>query len=218
MPFLFILLLLFFSCGAQSEVSIHGDRGTLFFVEKPDETIGDNVIAVFFDDKNGGRYFVDYLPYLSSKGIVKESFYLNTDTLKERYIVIHQSQIDSDTGMNWSSYFNVIVFSYSNGRLTRDDKLTSYFGSGGDIANPNGVGSISYSFPYKKKEKIIQATGKNEFKKWMIGEDAKLKIKAKSYFFPEPIPINRSKSYLIKGDDVLRKKHESGWDYIMYKS
>ncbi|WP_339015054.1 hypothetical protein [Aeromonas popoffii] len=218
MPALFFLFLLSFTCAAQSEISIQGNEGELFFVDRVDEAVGDNVIATFFDENNGEKYFVDDLPYLSSKGKVQDAFYLNTDKLKSRYFVIQQSQIDSDTGMNWSNYFNVIVFSYVNGRLTKDDKLTSYFGSGGDILNPNGANSIDYSFPYNKKEKIIQTASKPEFYAWMKGQDVKLKIKGKSYFFPEPLPINRAKSYLIEGDVVLRTKHESGWDYVVYKS
>jgi len=219
MPMLFIVfLLLSFSCNVKSYEYIQGDEGTLSFVDKVDETIGDDVIAIFFDDIHGRKYFVDDLPYLSSKGKIHDGFYLNNGELKSRYFVIQQSQIDSDTGMNWFNYFNVIVFYYVNGRLTRDDNLTSYFGSGGDILTPNGVNSIPYYFPYSEKEGIIKSLSKPEFSAWMKGRDVKLKIKSKSHFFPEPLPINRAKSYLVEGDVVLRKKHESGWDYIIYKS
>lgn len=218
MPALLFLFLLSFSCAAQSETSIQGNEGKLFFVDKVDDTIGDDVIAAFFDDNKGEKYFVDYLPYLSSKGKIQDSFYLNTDKLTSKYFVVQELQIDSDTGMNWSIFFNVIVFSYLNGKLTRDEKLTSYFGSGGDVINPNGADSVTYSFPYNKKEGILQTVSKPEFDAWMKGQDVKLKIKGKSYFFPEPLPINRAKSYLVEGDVVLRKKHESGWDYVVYKS
>lgn len=218
MPALFFLFLLSFSCAVQSKTFIHGNEGKLFFVDKVDDTIGDDVIAVFFDDNKGLKYFVNYLPYLSSKGEIRDSFYLNTGNLTSKYFVVQESKIDSDTGMNWSNYFNVIVFSYLNGKLTKDKKLTSYFGSGGDIINPNGTNGITYYFPYNKKERILQTVSKPEFDAWMKGQDVKLKIKGKSYFFPEPLPINRAKSYLVEGDVVLRKKHESGWDYVVYKS
>lgn len=218
MSALFFLFLLSFSCAVQSETFIHGNEGKLFFVDKVDDTIGDDVIAVFFDDNKGLKYFVDYLPYLSSKGEIRDSFYLNTGNLTSKYFVVQESKIYSDTGMNWSNYFNVIVFSYLNGKLTKDRKLTSYFGSGGDIINPNGTNGITYYFPYNKKERILQTVSKPEFDAWMKGQDVKLKIKGKSYFFPEPLPINRAKSYLVEGDVVLRKKHESGWDYVVYKS
>ncbi|MBL0655916.1 hypothetical protein [Aeromonas caviae] len=218
MPVLFFLFLLSFSFCVQSETSIQGNEGKLLFVDKIDETIGDDVIAIFFDDKHGERYFVDYLPYLSSKGKIHDGFYLNTETLGARYFVIQQSQIDSDTGMNWFNYFNVVVFSYLNGKLMKDDKLTSYFGSGGDIINPNGANSIPYVFPYSEQENIIKAVSKPEFEAWMKGHNVRLTITGKSHFFPEPLPINRTKSYLVEGDIVLREKHESGWDYIIYKS
>ncbi|WP_440893213.1 hypothetical protein AAGU50_09230 [Aeromonas dhakensis] len=219
MPMLFfVFLLLSFSYNVSSYEYIEGDEGKLFFVDKVDESIGDDVIAIFFDDIHGGKYFVDSLPYLSSKGKIHDGFYLNSGELKSRYFVIQQSQIDSDTGMNWFNYFNVIVFYYHNGKLTKDEKLTSYFGSGGDIFNPNGVNSIPYSFPYRDKTNIVKSISKPEFSAWMKGLDVKLKIKGKSHFFPEPFPINKAKSYLVEGDSVLRKKHESGWDYIIYKS
>ncbi len=218
MPALFFLFLLSFSCAVQSKTFIHGNEGKLFFVDKVDDTIGVDVSAVFFDDNKGLKYFVDYLRYLSSKGEIRDSFYFNTGNLTSKYFVVQESKIDSDTGMNWSNYFNVIVFSYLNGKLTKDKKLTSYFGSGGDIINPNGTNGITYYFPYNKKERILQTVSKPEFDAWMKGQDVKLKIKGKSYFFPEPLPINRAKSYLVEGDVVLRKKHESGWDYVVYKS
>lgn len=218
MIILFFLFSLSFPCAAQSEFSIQGDEGKLFFVDQIDDTVGDNVIATFFEDNNGRTYFVDYLPYLSSKGKVQDVFYLNTGKLTSRYFVVQQSQIDSDTGMNWRNYFNVVVFYYVNGELSKDEKMTSYFGSGGDIVNPSGSNSIVYSFPYNEKKKIIQAVSKPAFDSWMKGESVKLKIKGKSYFFPEPMPINKTKSYLVEGDVVLRKKHESGWDYVVYKS
>lgn len=44
---LFFLFLLSFSCAAQSEASIQGNEGKLFFVDKVDDTIGDDVIAAF---------------------------------------------------------------------------------------------------------------------------------------------------------------------------
>ncbi|MCX0450279.1 hypothetical protein, partial [Aeromonas veronii] len=78
MSSLLFIFLLSFSCAAQSEASIQGHEGKLFFVDKVDDTIGDDVIAVFFDNNKSGRYFVDYLPYLSSKGEIQDSFYLNT--------------------------------------------------------------------------------------------------------------------------------------------
>ncbi|WP_324016526.1 hypothetical protein [Aeromonas hydrophila] len=219
MPMLLVVFLLFsFSFNVESDEYVQGDEGKLFFVDKVDETIGEDVIAIFFDDIHGGKYLVDNLPYLSSKGKIHDSFYLNDGELKSRYFVIQQSQIDSDTGMNWFNYFNVIVFHYVNGRLTKDDKLTSYFGSGGNILTPNGVDSIPYSFPYSDKEGIVKSLSKPEFSEWMKGHNVKLKIKSKSYFFPEPLPINKEKAYLVEGDAVLRKKHESGWDYIVYKS
>ncbi|MGL5044676.1 MAG: hypothetical protein ACRC55_07290, partial [Plesiomonas sp.] len=83
---------------------------------------------------------------------------------------------------------------------------------------PNKTNGMPYLFPYSEKEKIIQTVTKNEFRKWISGQDTKLKLKGKSYFFPEPLPINKSKSYLIKGDEALRGKHVSGWDYVIYKS
>ncbi len=53
MPALFFLFLLSFSCAAQSEVSIQGHEGKLFFVDRADDTIGDDVIAAFFDENKG---------------------------------------------------------------------------------------------------------------------------------------------------------------------
>ncbi|PJG59632.1 hypothetical protein [Aeromonas cavernicola] len=219
MPILLLLFISFISTAQEyADYSIQSENGKLFFVDKVDPDIGDKAIAVFFNDKIKGEYFVDFLPYLSSKGKIKNAFYVNTKNIKKRYIIIQESQIDSDTGMNWFNYFNVIVFSYADGRLSRDDKLTSYFGSGGDITNPNVLDAIPYHYPYSERDEIINVINKSEFNDWITGNPATLKIKRKSYFFSEPLPINKGKSYLIENDKVLRKAHESGWDYVIYKS
>lgn len=187
------------------------------FVSEFNPDVSDDAISVYIKDSRG-NYLADRLPYLSSKGRIKEAFYVNSKELEKTFFVIQESQVDSDTGMNWKNYFNVIVYSYSEGKIARNHKLTTYFGSGGDIINTSSASSIAFKYPYSTKQDILRTTNNPAFLDWMHDKDTRFRVKGKSYFFPEPMDINKSKVYVLEGDFVTRKKHDSGWDYVEYKT
>ncbi|MEZ0470344.1 FG-GAP repeat domain-containing protein [Luteimonas salinilitoris] len=181
-------------------------------------------VSIYIYNQNGEHENLDDLPYLAGTGKVRGSFFLdaNNDGNSDIF-VIHSIEIRSDTGENYvSDYYTVSVYTENGGKYERNEKISKWFGTGGDIAEPidqtNKDYNIIYEFPYKTKESIESSINSPIYQNWLSGRQLSGTIREKASLHSFPVVADKTRSYLIAEDRVIIKSETAGWCEIQYLS
>lgn len=125
-----------------------------------------------------------------------------------------------ETPRSWdtvSDIYDVSAFRLQDGGLARDQKLSRFFGMGGDFADSQGV--FTYKYPYKDKVSIDEAVRSPLFHAVYFSKAIDGVIKEKTFLYDgdsEPGLQNRKKMYLIKDDRVSVIDAMEGWCKVSY--
>lgn len=172
-----------------------------------------------FKCSDGTRKLVGQLPYLSSTGQVRDAFLYAPDGVDvKRLFVIHSVEIRSDTGVKYSGdYYSVNVYKVEGDSYVRDDRLSTYFGDGGDILAENYKGLL-YEFPYKNKSSVLEKLKSKLYRAWRAGTPVSLVINKKTPIYGSPVLADVTRMYLVEGDKVWQDAVEAGWLSIIYRT
>ncbi|GFM64254.1 hypothetical protein K5D56_23425 [Pseudomonas cichorii] len=173
----------------------------------------------FFNCNTGDRSLIGQLPFLADTGEVKAAFLANAEQGREKELfVIHGVEIRSDTGLKYSGeYYSVHAYKKSSNGYTKDDKLSKYFGEGGDIL-ADDYKEVAYLFPYKSKDAVTSRLQSEFYKKWSSGTPVTLVVNKKSSLYNSPVLADMSRKYLVAGDKVTQEAVEAGWISVVYKT
>lgn len=145
-----------------------------------------------------------------------------------KLFIIHYHSPPSGFGYMYANYriYEVLAYSISKNTWVLDNKLTEYFGEGGDVINYNASDEASkqnlkFIFPYKTKQDIIEGLSNQQFdvynklanKEHVTGTIVrKTKLQEVANYFDD------EKRYLIKGDRVNIIDTSAGWLLVEYNN
>lgn len=196
-----------------NEVPLLGGDG----VASVDET---SIDVGFVSCADGTEKRISGLPFLAATGRVRAAFFSDAkDGGSPKLFIIHSVEISSDTGVRYSGeYYTVHVYSKSSSGYRRDERLSNYFGTGGDVLSDGSETDLKYEFPYKTSSEIIERLSSGSYRKWLVGEPVKLEVDRKTFIYSAPNTADVTRMYLVKGDVVLQEDVGGGWVKIMFKS
>jgi hypothetical protein len=206
--------------------ALNTDSGTIVFnytklPENESQDPDDVAIDVdFVNCADGAKKNIAGLPFLAATGAVKAAFFATTKPGAEpELIIIHAVGIRADTGVNYlGDYYTVHAYADTPAGYVRDERLSNYFGNGGDIARDPESEELVYTFPYKTADNIVAKLNSTAYKHWAAGDEVKLTINKKTSIYSSPVLAEVTKMYLIKGDSVLQEGAEAGFLKIMFKT
>ncbi|KPN88338.1 hypothetical protein [Pseudomonas nunensis] len=206
--------------------ALNTDSGTIVFnytklPENESQDPDDVAIDVdFVNCADGAKKNIAGLPFLAATGAVKAAFLATTKPGAEpELIIIHAVGIRADTGVNYlGDYYTVHVYANAPAGYVRDERLSTYFGNGDDIARDAESEELVYTFPYKTADAIVAKLNSAAYKHWAAGDEVKLTINKKTSIYSSPVLAEVTKMYLINGDSVLQEGAEAGFLKIMFKT
>lgn len=198
--------------------------GIIAFNEEPlldnGKDIGDIRIEVSFVSCKGNKQRIAGLPFLTATGTVRAAF-LEKVAANEKpaLFIIHSVGVATYTGYNYmSDYYTIHVYDNTLAGYVRNNKISNYFGVGGDISsNPEQI-SLDYHFPYQTAEAVNSKLNSIAFKRWFRGENIKLKINKKTSIHATASLHDVTKMYLIKGDQAQQTSVEAGWVEFLFST
>ncbi|AMQ83076.1 hypothetical protein ACTJK3_01285 [Pseudomonas sp. 22105] len=173
----------------------------------------------YIDCASRAKTLVGQLPYLADTGQVRAAFFADVKGGSESELfVIHSVGIHSDTGVKYSGeYYSVHVYKKSDDGYSRDERISKYFGEGGDILTDDYKGFL-YVFPYKDQLSVSNKLATTAFSKWNDGIPVQLTINKKAKIYSSPVFDDVTRMYLIAGDKVQQEAVEAGWLSVMFKT
>lgn len=173
----------------------------------------------YIDCSSKSKKLVGQLPYLADTGQVRAAFFADVKGSSERELfVIHSVGIHSDTGVRYSGeYYSVHVYKKSKDGYSRDERVSKYFGEGGDIL-ADDYQNLICEFPYKDQLSVSNKLATPVFSKWNEGVPVQLTINKKSKIYSSPVFDDVTRMYLVSGDRVQQEAVEAGWLSIMFKT
>lgn len=167
----------------------------------------------------GRESLIAELPYLGDPGKVESAFLADSDFDGDAELfVIHKVTLYSDTGTNYGSdYFTTLVYN----RLTPlnyelNERISNYFGSGGDIFLDSTSSELIYSYPYKSELSIKAQLSSKLYKDWFERKNTTTKILNKAYLHNHANTADRTSRYLIPGDKIYVLNQSAGWFEILF--
>lgn len=173
----------------------------------------------FLNCNDGSKKIIGQLPFLADTGKVRAAFFTDAeqDEVNELF-VIHSVEIRSDAGVRYSGdYYTVVVYRKNHDGYVQDDRLTKYFGSGGDILD-NDYQEFLYVFPYKDQSSISDKLASRSYKEWRSGKPVNLVVNRKSPLYISPVLADITGMYLVAGDKVKQESVEAGWLSVLYRT
>jgi len=210
--------------GEQIRQPLLTNPGRICFIKQPilDQASGTPTdaeeINLYFIPKDGKPEKAKDrgLLYDESPGQIVDAFLLQIGGDDTRKIAIIQSiEIRNSLAEPNSSgkYYSVAIFDQSDTSLQRNERASEWFGDGYSKVTS---GDITYEFPYTTRESIEMART-SSFSLLMARRVAiPVKIKAKSYLYEGPNIQDRTKRYLIRGDNAMVDKATGGWCHVNY--
>lgn len=202
------------------------DSGSIVFnyAKLPEEeSQGADDVAIdvdFVSCADGSKKNMGGLPFLAATGRVQAAFFARAEPEAEPVLfVIHAVGIRAYTGVNYlGDYYTVHAYSPTPTGYVRDERLSNYFGNGGDIARDAESEELVYTFPYKTADELVAKLNSATYKRWAAGNKVTLTINKKSFIYSSPVLADVTKMYLIQGDSVLQEGVEAGWVKILFKT
>lgn len=185
--------------------------------QDPDEKAID---VDFVNCADGVKKNIGGLPFLAATGRVQAAFFAQAEPdAAPMLFVIHAVGIRADTGVNYlGDYYTVHAYANTPAGYVRDERLSNYFGNGGNIVRDFDSEELVYTFPYKTADDIVAKLNSTAYKHWVAGDEVKLTINKKTPIYSSPVLADVTKMYLIKGDSVLQEGAETGFLKILFKT
>lgn len=176
-------------------------------------------IAVYSVYKSEKPKLVYEFPYAGTEGKINDVFFLPVNGKSEDVLFVIHSM---ETPKSWdpvSDVYDVSAMRLQDGGFVQDEKLSRFFGMGGDLLDKKG--GVKDVYPYKDKksvEEVVQsplfsAVNSSALISGVIKESAFLYGGETEASWQDP-----KKSYLVKGDQVVVKDSVAGWCKIYYNS
>jgi hypothetical protein len=162
----------------------------------------------------GSEMRIAELPYLGDPGKVESAFVADSDfDGKAELFVIHRIALYSDTGISYGSdYFTTLVYKHLDTfTYERSDRVSTYFGAGGDVLSSLTSDKLAYEYPYKSEASIQSRLASAQYKAWFEQKFITTRISRKTYLHDQPNVADRTSKYLIDGDEVQVLNQEAGW-------
>ncbi|KNH47008.1 hypothetical protein [Pseudomonas lini] len=174
----------------------------------------------FVNCADGSKKNIGGLPFLAATGRVQAAFLAQAKPDAEPMLfVIHAVGIRAYTGVNYlGDYYTVHAYARTTAGYVRDERLSNYFGNGGDIARDPESEELIYTFPYKTADAIAAKLNSAAYKRWAAGDRVTLTINKRASIHSSPVLADMTKMYLIKDDSVLQEGVEAGWLKVMFKT
>lgn len=167
----------------------------------------------------GSETQIAELPYLGDPGKVESAFLADSDFDGTRELfVIHKTTLYSDTGISYGSdYFTTLVYRrLAPLKYELNERVSVYFGSGGDILSSPTNDDLIYEYPYKSKAQIKNQLASPQYKTWFEQKPMVTRITRKTYLYDQANTADRTTSYLITGDQVQVLDQQAGWLEAMF--
>jgi len=167
----------------------------------------------FYDCITGTKNLIGELPYLASTGKVEAAFFAdaNRDGVDELF-VLHRVGIRSDTGVLYAGdYYTVLIYSKSSQGYSINNRISNYFGRGGDILADRDESNLAYEFPYKSEKAIRQKLSATNYLRWLQGNTVEFLTKHKTLLYETPILSDGTINFLPEGTSVIQNEVEAGW-------
>jgi hypothetical protein len=192
------------------------------YAKLPESQDSDDV-AIDVDFANcadGTKKNIGGLPFLAATGRVQAAFLAQAKPdAAPMLFIIHAVGIRAYTGVNYlGDYYTVHAYSPTATGYVRDERLSNYFGNGGDIARDSESEELIYTFPYKTADDIAAKLNSVAYKRWAAGDRVTLTINKRASIHSSPVLAEMTKMYLIKDDSVLQEGVEAGWLKVMFKT
>lgn len=169
--------------------------------------------------ETGSETQVAELPYLGDPGEVESAFLADSDfDGKAELFVIHRAIIYSDIGISYGSdYFTTVVYRrLSPLTYERDDRISSYFGAGGDVLLSPASDELIYEYPYKSKSAIQNRLASPQYKAWLEQKPISTRILNKTYLYTQANVAGKSSNYLIAEDEIRVTDQKAGWLEVVF--
>lgn len=200
------------------------DDGTVIRFKKsetsidPDGNIFPIIIVAQECDTESETQFAE-LPYLGDPGEVDSAFLADSDfDGKTELFVIHRVTLYSDTGISYGSdYFTTLVYKRLDAqRYERNERISAYFGEGGDVLLSPMSDNIIYAYPYKSEAAIKRRLASAQYKAWFEQRDITTRVLRKTYLHDQANAADKTSKYLIADDEVLVLNQKAGWLEIVF--
>lgn len=169
-------------------------------------------IVVYFREKGKSAVLAGELPYLATTGRIEDAFVQDIDHDNQPdVIVIHSAEVRSQTDFQ-GPFYSVLAFTRANGSLTLNERVSRWFGSGGDTSQVPG----GQPFPYKTRASIQAASGTSLFDLSSSSHTLTGTIGSKAFLYNSPVPQDKTRKYLVKGDKVTIEDATAGWCKVTY--
>lgn len=169
----------------------------------------------------GSETQIAELPYLGDPGKVESVFLADSDfDGKAELFVIHRTILYSDTGISYGSdYFTTLVYK----RLApltyeRSERVSTYFGAGGDVLLSPTSDKLVYEYPYKSETAIQSRLASAQYKAWFEQKLITTRILSKTYLHNQANVSDRTSKYLIAGDEVQVLGQKAGWLAVVFNN
>ncbi|MCQ4272467.1 hypothetical protein NA655_15680 [Pseudomonas kuykendallii] len=178
------------------------------------------VIMVKRNCDTGSEAKIAELPYLGDPGKVGSAFLADSDfDGTPEIFVIHRTVLYSDTGVNYGSdYFTTLVYK-SSGALNYklSERISSYFGAGGDVLSSTASDTLTYEYPYKSEAAIRNRIASAPYKAWLENKSITTRILRKTFLYDNANVADRTSKYLISGDRVQVFSQNAGWLAVVFE-
>ncbi|MFP6861105.1 hypothetical protein [Pseudomonas sp.] len=159
------------------------------------------------------------LPYLGDPGKIESAFLADSNfDGKAELFVIHRTTLYSDTGISYGSdYFTTLIYRRLS-PLTYEwsERVSTYFGAGGDILLSPESDELIYVFPYKTESSIQNELFSEKYRAWLEQKAITTKILRKTYLHNQANVADKSTKYLIAEDTVHVVGQNAGWLNIVF--
>lgn len=207
---------------AFPELSTNSGSIVFNYAKLPESQDPDDVAidVDFVNCADGSKKNIGGLPFLAATGRVQAAFLAQAKPdAAPMLFIIHAVGIRAYTGVNYlGDYYTVHAYSSTATGYVRDERLSNYFGNGGDIARDAESEELVYTFPYKTADELVAKLNSTAYKRWAAGDKVTLTINKKTFIHSSPVLADMTKMYLIKDDSVLQEGVEAGWLKVMFKT
>lgn len=184
----------------------------------PDGNIFPIIIVEQECDAENETQFAE-LPYLGAPGKVDSAFLADSDfDGKAELFVIHRVTLYSDTGISYGSdYFTTLVYKrLDSQRYERNERISAYFGEGGDVLSSPTSEKLIYEYPYKSEVAIKSRLASAQYKAWFEQGRITTRVLRKTYLHDQANITDKTLKYLAADDEVLMLDQKAGWLEIVF--
>ncbi|MEX3984675.1 hypothetical protein AB4Y45_37555 [Paraburkholderia sp. EG287A] len=210
---------------AQSYPPVSTSNGTICFVReravdpKTRTPIDADAISLYWISDGAAPVRSDGrgLLYDDSPGKIIDAFALSVGRdKKEMLFVIHSMKIrESLVEPNSSGiFFSIAVFDLVGSSLRRAERASEWFGV--DYSWLSDGKRRIYKFPYQSRSDVMRAMYSPFISLMVRDGNISAQVIKRSYLHESPNIKDRTREYLIEGDQVVVEKTTAGWCKINY--